>query len=483
MNLPHATPVVLFVHARPSHASETLEGLRRNAPALLYIFSDAARAPDQVSAVAQVREIVRSVNWTETRVIERQENLGLAQSIINGLDEVFESHDRAIVLEDDCVPGPGFLNFMEAALNRYADSDSVASVSGYGIPIKTPSVYPFDGYFAHRISSWGWATWRTAWRRAMRRDLPEAADEARRKGIDLAIGGRDFETHVRRQLDSSRRRDIWTPLWGLGTLIEGMRTLWATRSFIRNIGLDGSGENSGIDPRFEPLVAERTTQFRFPPANALDPALNWRFVRFYDAQNPSRGTITSRTKGQWAGAGPGRSSQRDHEAWERLNRWIEDLLPGKGLLDRPLLGRRVLDTELAVALDLNPVTPPDEARMAQWSEVLNEAGTLVFVAPCGVNSPSAGVEDEFDWNVIETRLRGHGLITMAILPLEDGADLGIPPELTLEGAAPASRWESLLGRLRRGASSILVGSLRPTTRAAQRRCLFLAIRAGQEERP
>ena len=66
---------------------------------------------------------------------------------------------RVIVLEDDLECSP-FLQFMNRALDVYADDHRVISISGYIYPIKGD----FTGdVFLRGADCWGWATWKRGW--------------------------------------------------------------------------------------------------------------------------------------------------------------------------------------------------------------------------------------------------------------------------------------------------------------------------------
>jgi hypothetical protein len=58
---------------------------------------------------------------------------------------------------------PGFLKFMNEALDRYEKDERIFSVCGYGLRIKRPKGYEGDVYLSLRSSSWGWATWKNRW--------------------------------------------------------------------------------------------------------------------------------------------------------------------------------------------------------------------------------------------------------------------------------------------------------------------------------
>ena len=57
-------PILLFVFNRPDHVRRTVEALQRNtlaAESILYIYSDAARTPEQQDAVGEVRRYIHTI--------------------------------------------------------------------------------------------------------------------------------------------------------------------------------------------------------------------------------------------------------------------------------------------------------------------------------------------------------------------------------------------------------------------------------------
>ena len=178
-----ATPVVLFVFRRPSVTLRNLDVLREVRPERLFVVADGPRPgrTEDAEQVAAVRALVDdAVDWdckVETRYAER--NLGLEASIELGLDWVFTQANRAIVLEDDCIPDPTFFRFCDELLERYADEPRVWQISGdpHHVPTELFRGASYD--FSTWASVWGWATWADRWhahREEFNRDHAGAAD-------------------------------------------------------------------------------------------------------------------------------------------------------------------------------------------------------------------------------------------------------------------------------------------------------------------
>ena len=109
-------PILLFVYNRPAHAKRAIEALLHNtlaAESELFIYSDAARSPEDCKSVNEVRSFIHSVNgFKKVHIIEREKNYGLARSIIDGVTTQVNAYGRTIVLEDDLVTAPYFLSLI-----------------------------------------------------------------------------------------------------------------------------------------------------------------------------------------------------------------------------------------------------------------------------------------------------------------------------------------------------------------------------------
>ena len=159
------TPVVLIVFNRPRQTRLTFAAIRQQQPAQLFIIADGPRSghPTDVERCLAVHESLAEIDWP--CVVHRnyaEVNLGCKHRVISGLDWVFSQVDRAIVLEDDCLPHPDFFTYCQELLNRYASDERIYAITGDNFQ---------DGrkrggasyYFSKYNHVWGWATWRRAW--------------------------------------------------------------------------------------------------------------------------------------------------------------------------------------------------------------------------------------------------------------------------------------------------------------------------------
>jgi len=275
-------PVVLICYNRPHHTRQVLESLRRHNTKNLYVFSDAARSIDQTEPVARVRRLIRGIDWTTPEIIERSENLGLARSIVEAVEYVFERHDRLILLEDDCVPQRYFFDFMQTCLEKYESNPNVFGISGYTVPIPNSvlEAYPYDLYFCPRIGSWGWATWKRAWQ-FHEKDLRKLVRIANGKNIDLAQAGSDIPVFINDFL-VGKLKDVWTLNWLLSVYVNHGFYIYPTKSHIKNIGTDGSGIHCTGTSKYDSPCSDRKPN-RLPDSVFLDDRILQNFRSYYTA--------------------------------------------------------------------------------------------------------------------------------------------------------------------------------------------------------
>src|SRR5690606_20917574 len=88
------------------------------------------------------------------------------KSIEAGVSAILEREEQIIVLEDDCIPREDFFDYMEQCLDFYKNDEKVMQVHGYALPDNNKKIdqTAADIYFVTRPGTWGWGTWRRAWK-------------------------------------------------------------------------------------------------------------------------------------------------------------------------------------------------------------------------------------------------------------------------------------------------------------------------------
>jgi hypothetical protein len=242
-------PIVLFVYNRPQHTLQTLEALAENYLANeseLFIFADGPKKnadETMLQKIKETRAILRSKEWCKkTTIIEGEINKGLAHSIIDGVCKMMTEYDKVIVLEDDLVTSPYFLQYMNDALNVYFSSDSVACISGYVYPVKNKLP---ETFFIKVAECWGWATWKRAWN-VFEEDGVKLLDIIRKKNLMREFDFEDSYPYTQMLVDQiNKKNDSWAIRWYASVFLENKYCLYPKISLVQNIGMDGSGIHSG----------------------------------------------------------------------------------------------------------------------------------------------------------------------------------------------------------------------------------------------
>lgn len=293
-SIPVPAPVALFTYNRPEHTKATLEALARNSLAdetEVHIFSDGPKTGEDRIGVETVRKLLQGVSGFATvRIVPRNENLGLANSIILGVSQLLDVYENVIVLEDDLITSRHFLAYMNAALDKYRDDSHVFSVTGHTFPpeyLRIPPDYPYDTYAGYRCSSWSWGTWPDRWRRIdweMKyfeefNSNPSAQEKFNR-------GGSDMGTLLRLQHEG--KIDSWAIRFCYAHHAHDMRCMYPIKTLVRNIGLDNSGTHSKPEPRFTHRSLDETWMPRkFCPADRPDSAITASFRSIFDPPQPT----------------------------------------------------------------------------------------------------------------------------------------------------------------------------------------------------
>ncbi|BAQ64483.1 glycosyltransferase [Geminocystis sp. NIES-3709] len=236
-------PIALFVYKRPEHTRKTLEALKQcpeftQSP--VFIFSDGAKNEEDLTAVEETRQVVHSMMGKEVKIIEASQNKGLANSIIDGVTHLVNEFEKVIVLEDDLVVSPKFLEYMNNALEQYKNENSVMQISGYMFPVSELKNQN-EALFLPFIYSWGWATWKRAWdkfdEKAEGWEILKTDNEMRdRFNLD---NNYSFFDMINRQM--SGEIDSWAIRWYWSVFKHNGYILYPPISYVTNIGFDGSG--------------------------------------------------------------------------------------------------------------------------------------------------------------------------------------------------------------------------------------------------
>jgi len=257
-------PIALFVYNRPDHTRRTLASLQKNVLASesrLFIFSDGPRTDADMEKINEVRDLAKEVvGFKSVKLIARNENRGLANSIISGVTQLVDEFGKVIVFEDDLITSPYTLEYFNEALTKYENDEPVMHIGAYmyGLADKTLP----DAFFYRIATSWGWATWARAWKN-FEPDIDKLIDQFDKKKIhDFSVEGTmNFWKQI--QEFKAGKNNSWAIRWYASIFLKGGLALHPSRSLVHNIGHDGTGVHSNIEHMYGVNIAQKPVK-NFP---------------------------------------------------------------------------------------------------------------------------------------------------------------------------------------------------------------------------
>lgn len=255
-------PIAFFAYKRHEHTRKALTALQGNEgfdPSLLFVFCDGARRQEDIPQVEETRKVVKELVSSESTIVFRDENWGLAKSIIAGTSSLTERFGTVIVLEDDLITSPHFLTYMSRGLDLYADDSRVMQISGFMFPVNADS--KDDAFFLPLTTSWGWATWRRAWEHFdPSMDKLSLLDNSRALRYEFDLRG-SYPYYKMLCSQREKKIDSWAIRWYMSVFLKGGLTLYPRASLVSNIGFDGSGTHCASEQTADALSDSEITQF------------------------------------------------------------------------------------------------------------------------------------------------------------------------------------------------------------------------------
>lgn len=275
-------PIAFFVYNRVGHTRRTLDALLKNSLAGqsdLFVFCDGARREGDSSVMA-VRKYVRSVTgFKSVTIVERETNVGLATSIIEGVTDVVGKHGSVIVLEDDLVTSPHFLLFMNTCLAQYQSVINAFSIAGWSPPTLLKAESKYSVTFLPRNCSWGWATWKDRWDSVDWDVLDyEEFKRSREKQNEFNRGGVDLSKMLHAQMRGNI--NSWSIRFCYSQCLQRKLTVFPISSYVENIGCDGSGVHCDTSIAQQSIVRGEN-QLLLPDVVEMDKAIVALFADFY----------------------------------------------------------------------------------------------------------------------------------------------------------------------------------------------------------
>ena len=260
--LSNFAPVVVFTFNRPSHLKRCVDSLLLNKESELtdfWFFVDGPRNSVDKTKIDEIIQILNEYrNVINLRIINSEKNLGLAKSIITGLNTVFEKSARVIIIEDDLVASPYFLEYCNFGLDKYEIDQRIASLHGFSYGFNEPEKNP---YFLRGADCWGWATWKDRWQ-LFEADSNKLISQIRGNRLKRKFDLDGVYPYFNMLIRQSRGEvNSWAIRWHASMFLANKLTLYPNQTLINNDGADGSGTHAGQSKSFNSKLADRPIDF------------------------------------------------------------------------------------------------------------------------------------------------------------------------------------------------------------------------------
>ncbi len=250
------TPIVFFIFNRPEHTEKVFAAIRSARPKKLFVVADGPR--HERDRTTETRSMIH-VDWPcEVITNYSEQNLGCKKRISSGLDWVFSQVERAIIVEDDCLPDPTFFRFCEELLEKYKDDPQVMHIGGNFFQQKNKSFKTDSSYYFSKIPHiWGWATWRRAWNLYDIRieKWPEYRQNNFLEDRFKNIGAYEYWSKVWDEYHANKI-DSWDGQWFFSCISHDGLCITPTKNLVTNIGFGADATHTKKDNGGAAIVLE-----------------------------------------------------------------------------------------------------------------------------------------------------------------------------------------------------------------------------------
>lgn len=259
------TPIVFIIFNRIESTQVVFEAIRQAKPERLLIIADGPRLdrPGEYQKCQEARSIIKAVDWDcEILTNFSSDNLGCGERIRSGLEWAFSLVEDAIILEDDCFPDPSFFPYCEELLDYYRNDTRITAICGENAQFGR-EVTPYSYYFSRYFHSWGWATWRRAWKKYDfdMKQWNHVKDSSEFKGLFADTWVENYWRNIFQGV-YDKKINTWDYQWIFYSFVQNGLSIIPKRNLISNIGFgEGATHTYDIADKFSKV---ETKPLEFP---------------------------------------------------------------------------------------------------------------------------------------------------------------------------------------------------------------------------
>jgi hypothetical protein len=244
MNL-ERPPLLIIAFKRAANVREIFRICKENGIRKIFVVVDGPRSERDGPEIEQVRQEVLNVTQDPFFEIEfrfRSQNVGCSASVLAACDWFFSMVDFGIILEDDCLPSPGFFDFVEYSRTVFVDNPRLSVACGSQLlEVEEEaqtwflSQYPFH---------WGWATTSISWRKSLDYALNYSPPKFRSL-VSLKPDESFWLSGARRAFWGYA--DVWDAIFANQIISQDLLVLLPRKNLILNNGNDAHATHTGAN--------------------------------------------------------------------------------------------------------------------------------------------------------------------------------------------------------------------------------------------
>jgi len=243
-NFKLTTPVLFLVFKKVEATRAVFNEIRRAKPTKLFIGADGPRKNnnDDYLKCQEVKKIFEQIDWDcEVKTLFRKENLGSRVAESSAINWFFDNVDQGIILEDDCLPNQFFFWYCQELLGKYKNDNRIMHISGNNFFFGLKNLQD-SYYFSKFSSSWGWATWKRAWR-LYDANMESFLEFKTSRQLDNVVDGeknRNYWLKLFQQV-YDRKIDAWDYQWQYALFAQNGLSIIPGVNLVSNIGFSSDG--------------------------------------------------------------------------------------------------------------------------------------------------------------------------------------------------------------------------------------------------
>jgi len=230
--------VLIIAYQRPQNVHRLLEWADKSGAKNVYLAVDFPKnaTSDSLANYKAIKNSVAAYKRNSTLIIKehyREKNVGCSASVLSAIDWAFEKEQSLIILEDDCLPVPEFMDYVNDSF-RQMKNESKALLA-CGTQFAPLEISGTASSLSHYMLTWGWATTSEKWNQIKR----QFSDESRFNSKKYSL----FRAEKQYWASGARRAyegyvDVWDTVLANILYKNGWFAILPSQNLVENTGAD-----------------------------------------------------------------------------------------------------------------------------------------------------------------------------------------------------------------------------------------------------